>query len=169
MARKDREIAELVTPGRLDKPIIVLRKLNTAPLSVKPNRNAPSPLQRIGNGYIEQGVTESETTWFAQGYVINDQPRSSVLTDLVMKHTVGFALADTRTGEILREGGPGTLGAMEAMASSAKVQVSMEIAGLDEDAEEDAEAQAADAAIAEAEAAAAAEAQAEAADAVAAG
>lgn len=146
MARKDREIAELVTPGRLDKPIIVLRKVDVAPLSVKPNKRAPSIMERIGAGYIEQGVEEKETVWFAQGYVINDQPRASVLNDEIMQHTLGFAIADSRTGEIVSEGGPESLGQMEAAANSAKTTVTVNVTGLDSikaQADEDAEAEAA--------------------------
>lgn len=154
MARKDREIAELITPGRLDKPIIVLRKVDVGPLSKKPNRRAPSIMERIGSGYIEQGVEEKETTWFLDGYIINDQPRMAGITDEIMANTLGFALANTETGEIIREGGPQSLVEMTQMADGAKLTVSVDVEGIeDEDEDEDAvEA----AAIAEAEAAEAA-------------
>jgi hypothetical protein len=132
MARKDRELAELVTPGRLDKPIIVLRKVNTGPLSVKPNRNAPSVMERIGMGYIEQAVEEKETTWFGQGYIINDQPRMAGITEEILANTEGFAIANSRTGQILKEGGPGSLRQMQALADGAEVTINVGVSGLDD-------------------------------------
>jgi hypothetical protein len=159
MATKDRARAELVTPGRLDKPVIVLRRVNVAPLSVKANKNAPSIMDRIGAGYIEQGVEERETTWFDQGLIINDQPRSSVINEEVVEHTLGFAVARTDNGEILAEGGPDSLAAMEQAASGARIELNLALSGIETAAADD-EADDADEAIAAAEAQIRAEAEA---------
>lgn len=113
-----------MTPGRLDPTFVVLRKVDVGAMSHRPNRNAPTMMERIGMGYAEQGVPESDLSWFRDGYVLNEQPRSSIVTDEVMKHTLGFAVARTDTGEILREY-EGADGLAKAEAAVAGAQVNL--------------------------------------------
>lgn len=130
-----------MTPGRLDPTFVVLRKVDVGPLSVRPNRNAPTMLERIGMGYAEQGMPESDLAWFQDGYILNDQPRSSIVTDEVMKNTLGFAVARTDTGTILREFGADGLDKAEAAIAGAKVDLapSIELPDDEDDSGDEAE------------------------------
>lgn len=136
MSRRE-EARRLATPGRLDPTLIILRKVDVRPLAVRPHRNAPTMMELIGAGYVEQGVPESDLVWFKDGFLVNDQPRTSIITQEVMQHTVGFAIARTDTGEIVREYGPKELGKAEAAIAGARVELSVTAALDDDDMPED--------------------------------
>lgn len=89
--------------SRLKGPLVLLRKINMAPLDVRAHKNAMSILDHIRQGQPEQGVKEDQLVWFDEGYVVNDQPRSQMVTEEIMENTLGFAIARTDTAEILRE------------------------------------------------------------------
>ncbi len=132
MARRNVQISELVTPGRLDAPLVILRKVDVPALSKRISEHSPTTMELIGSGYVEQGLEEKSTVWFADGYVLNDQPRDVILTEEIMEHTKGFAIARTDTGEILTEGGPKSFAKFVDMVANAKLQVSVGVAGLEE-------------------------------------
>lgn len=131
MSRRE-QARRLATPGRLDPTLIVLRKVDVRALSVRENRNAPTIMELIGGGYVEQGVPESDLSWFADGWIVSDQPRTSIVTDEIMQHTLGFAIARTDTGEIVREYPKDGLGAALKAVSTARVELSV-TADLDEE------------------------------------
>lgn len=41
--------------------------------------------------------------WFNDGYLLNDHPRLTEITDAIIKATVGFAVARSDTGAIMAE------------------------------------------------------------------
>jgi hypothetical protein len=129
--------SKVATPGRLDGPLVILRKVDVAPLSIRANRQAPTTMELIGQGYAEQGVEEKDLIWFRDGYILNDQPRTSIITDEIMAHTLGFAIARTDNGEIVREGGPDSLGAMIAAVAGARIELSVGVELADDDMPDD--------------------------------
>ena len=122
-----KQVASIVTPGRLDADLVVLRKVDVKPLSVRVTPNAPTTMEMIGSGHVEQGLRESQLTWFKDGYVLNDQPRTSIITDEIIDATVGFAIARTDTGEILREGGKDSLGKMLGLVKGARMSLAVDV------------------------------------------
>lgn len=128
-----REVAQLVTPSRLDSPLVVLRKVDVAKLSVRVTKNSPSIMEMIGSGHVDQGTRESQLVWFKNGYVLNDQPRTVVVTDEIMRNTTGFAIARTDTGEIIREGGPDTLSQMLKLVEGAELKLAVDTVILEDE------------------------------------
>lgn len=142
MARREKDIAELVTPGRLDAPLIVIRKVRVSAMNKRPNKRTPSIWEKIGLGHLEQGTEERETVWYEDGYVVNDQPRSHLLTEEIMKNTLGFAVARTDNGEIIHETGPEGLVECERAISGASFKISVGVnvdEAVDDEDEEDAD------------------------------
>lgn len=123
----------LQTPSRLDPTLIVLRRVDAARLSVRQNPNADTTMELIGKGYAKQGLEEKELAWFRDGLILNDQPRTSGVTDEIMGATLGFAVARTDTGEVLREFGPDGLGAAEAAIAGAKVTLQVANVSIEEE------------------------------------
>lgn len=85
--------------SRIKDDFIMLTKVNTRPLKVI--ENGSSAWIRIGGGQLSLHETEAMFPWMDMGYVVTDQPRTVVLTTLIAQNTIGYAIADTRTYEVV--------------------------------------------------------------------
>lgn len=92
--------------GRLNKPIVVLRKVNVTRLSHRANKNAETAWELIGKGQVQLHLREDSLPWYADGFIINDQPRDEKVARDIVRNTLGFAIARSDTGEILKVYGP---------------------------------------------------------------
>lgn len=133
----------------LGRDLAVLRKINMK-FPGSPQRERDNIVEMLALTQLEPGVFESEMSWFAEGYVTNDHPRDMVITQKIMGATLGFAVARTDTGEILREYGKDGLKKAEAAIADAKPRLELEVA-LDDDEDEAAPEPEADAAPAPAD------------------
>ena len=109
--------------GRLNRPVIVLRKVNIAKLSTRPTPTSDSPWELIGKGQVQLHLREDQLPWYAEGLIVLDQPRDEKVARDIMKATIGFAIARTDTGEILKAYPPDAL--KDAIADAASVTLSI--------------------------------------------
>lgn len=121
MARKSAPI----NVSRLAPPLVVLRKVDVRALSRRLPNEVESTWDFIGKGQVDAGVNESETVWYGEGLILNDQPRSGGVTDEIIANTLGFAVARTDNGEIVDE--YPTLVAAEAAVASARLSVNVSV------------------------------------------
>lgn len=118
-----------VNTSRLAPPLIVIRKVDKAALSVR-GAQGNSAWDMIGNGQLEAGVSERETIFYDKGYIVNDQPRTSGLTDEIIGATKSFAVARSDNGEIVRE--VKTLKEAEKLVAGATLNFVPQIGGVEE-------------------------------------
>ena len=120
-----------ITP--LKRELAVLRKVNMRfpGMSARERDNMQSILALT---QLEPGVPESDMSWFSEGYVSNDQARDFIVTEALIAHTLGFAVARTDTGEIVKTYGKSNLKAAEKAVAGARLQLSVDV---DLEAEED--------------------------------
>lgn len=123
--------AQAVNTSRLAPALIVLRKVDVRPLSVKVRPDLPTVYEMIGKGQLEAGVSENETVWYADGYIVNDQPRSSGITDEIMGATEHFAIARTDNGDIVRDN-IASLATAESLVAGATLSLNVAV-DMDED------------------------------------
>ena len=95
--------------GRLKDPVIVLRKVNIKKLSFRATPTSETPWELIGKGQLQLHVRESVLPWYADGFIVNGQPRDERVARDIAKGTIGFAIARSDTGEILQKFGPDEL------------------------------------------------------------
>lgn len=101
--------------------LIVLRKVDKGGID-------PAAMQIIGETDLLPHLQEKSMPWFRQGFVTNDHPRDIFVSDELVAHTEGFAVARSDNGEILREyDGPDALVRAENAASKGKVRVEYNI------------------------------------------
>lgn len=120
----------------LSMDLAVLRKIDMNFPGEQPKVRG-NIIEMLGLTQLEPGVPESEMPWFSQGFVSNDHPREAIVASKLVQHTIGFAVARTDTGEILREYGPDGMRRAEAAVANAKPVLSAEILMDDEDEAED--------------------------------
>lgn len=125
--------SKAVNTSRLAPPLIVLRKVDVAALSVKLRPDQESTYEMIGKGQLEAGVSERDTIWYEQGYIVNDQPRSSGITDEIMEATQGFAVARTDNGDVVRDNIE-TVRAAEKLVAGATLSLNVDV-DIEEDEE----------------------------------
>lgn len=123
----------LQTPSRLDPTLIVLRRVDVAKLSRRIPGQPDTTMEMIGKGYAKQGLVESHLTWFKDGLILNDQPRTSIVTDEIMNATLGFAIARTDTGEVIRTFGADGMAAAQAAVAGAKITLEVANVALEDD------------------------------------
>jgi hypothetical protein len=88
----------------------------------------------ISTRQIRYGTREGDTPWFNDGFLLNDHPRLTELTDRIIKATVGFAVARTDTGAIMAEY-PDLKSAQAAVdGATIKLSFNVDIAMEEEDA-----------------------------------
>lgn len=109
--------------GRLNKPVIVLRKVNPRKLQKRETPTADTAMELIGKAQLQLHLREDALPWFADGFIVNDQPRDEKVARDIMKATIGFALARTDTGEILKAYGPDDMD--QAIEDAAGVQLTL--------------------------------------------
>lgn len=95
--------------GRLREPVIVLRKVDVSKLQHRPTPEADTPWELIGRGQLQLHLREDDLPWYEQGFIVLDQPRDEKVARDIMKATIGFAIARTDTGEILKAYGKNSL------------------------------------------------------------
>lgn len=116
-----------VNTSRLGPQLIVLRKVDMSILERRDRPDQESTYALIGKGQLEAGVSEADTVWFGQGFIANDQPRSSGITDGIIACTTGFAVARTDNGEIIAELGPNELEKAEKLVSGATLSLNVDV------------------------------------------
>lgn len=109
--------------GRLNKPVIVLRKVQINKLQRRETPTADTAWELIGKGQVQLHLKESALPWMEQGLIVNDQPRDEKVARDIAKATLGFAIARSDTGEILKAYGKD--GLMEAESDAAGVTLSL--------------------------------------------
>lgn len=92
--------------GRLNRPVVVLRKVDVRKLQHRANPTADTAWELIGKGQVQLHLREDQLPWYGQGLIVNDQPRDEKVARDIMRATVGFAIARSDTGEILKAYGP---------------------------------------------------------------
>lgn len=95
--------------GRLRDPVIILRKVNVSKLQKRETPTADTAWELIGKAQLQLHLREDALPWYEQGFVVNDQPRDEKVARDLAKATIGFALARSDTGEILKAYGPSEL------------------------------------------------------------
>jgi hypothetical protein len=109
--------------GRLNKPVIVLRKVNVKKLQKRETPTSDTAWELIGKGQVQLHLREDQLPWYAEGLIVLDQPRDEKVARDIMRATIGFAIARTDTGEVLKAYGPNNL--MEAIEDAASVTLSI--------------------------------------------
>lgn len=95
--------------GRLKDPVIVLRKVNPAKLQHRETPQSSTAWELIGLGQAQLHLKEKRLPWYEQGLIMNDNPRDEKVARDVEKATIGFAIARSDTGEVLKVYGPDAL------------------------------------------------------------
>lgn len=126
--------------GRLKDPVIVLRKVNPRKLSKRETHDAKTAWELIGMGQVQLHLREDQLPWYEQGFIVNDNPRDEKVARDIMRATVGFALARTDTGEILKVYGPDQIKDAYSDAASVTLSIKPTIERLAPKTEEDEEA-----------------------------
>lgn len=126
--------------GRLARAVIVLRKVNPRKLQKRETPTADTAWELIGKAQLQLHVREDQLPWYADGFIVNDQPRDEKVARDIAKATIGFAIARSDTGEVLKVYGPD--GMNEAIEDAAGVQLTLKpmIAKVATQEEEDEEA-----------------------------
>ena len=109
--------------GRLRDPVIVLRKVSVRKLQRRETPTADTAWELIGKGQLQLHVKESSLPWYEQGFIVLDQPRDEKVSRDIMRATVGFGIARSDTGEILKVYGPE--GLIEAIGDANSVTLSI--------------------------------------------
>ena len=109
--------------GRLNKPVIVLRKVNPNKLQHRETPISDTAWELIGKGQLQLHLREELLPWYADGFIVNDQPRDEKVARDIAKATIGFAIARSDTGEILKVYGPKDMG--QAIEDAAGVQLTL--------------------------------------------
>lgn len=109
--------------GRLRDPVIVLRKVNVKKLQRRETPTADTAWELIGKGQLQLHVKESSLPWYEQGLIVVEQPRDEKVSRDIMKATLGFAIARSDTGEVLKAYGPD--GLLEAIGDANSVTLSI--------------------------------------------
>lgn len=113
----------------LDGPVILLRKVNFKKIP-------PGIIGMIQQTNLRPKELEGDQPWFPSGYVAAEQPRNLIVSKALLDATLGYAIADNDTGEILREFKKSDYIEADAVHKSAKVGLRMEV-DLEPDAEDD--------------------------------
>jgi hypothetical protein len=101
--------------------IIVLRKIDKGAID-------PATWDIVATQNLVPHVPERTMPWFAQGFVANDHPRDSFVAQELMDATVGFGIARSDTGQVLREyDGPNALIRAESAAKGARINLAIEV------------------------------------------
>lgn len=116
--------------GRLSQPVIVLRKVNIAKLQTQPTPTSSTAWELIGKGHVQLHVREERLPWYAQGLIVNDQPRDEKVARDIVKATIGFAIARTDTGEVLKVYGPNDLEKAQTDAKNARMSIKADIVSV---------------------------------------
>ena len=103
------------------RDIIVLRKVDLGVLD-------PATWDIIGAQHLVPHVPENSMPWFAQGFAANDHPRDSFISSELLAATLGFGIARSDTGQVLREyDGPNALIRAESAAKGARINLAIEV------------------------------------------
>lgn len=103
------------------RDMIVLRKIDKGRLD-------PVTFAIIGETNLLPKVKENTMPWFHQGFVANDHPRDTFVSEELLAATEGFAVARSDTGEVIREyDGPSALIRAESAAAGARVRLTYDI------------------------------------------
>ena len=105
----------------LDRDVILLRKLDT--------RKVGGELMNVLAGTRLGGdQKEGQQDWFLDGYIAADQPRDSMMSQLIVEHTVGYAIARTDSGEILATFPKKEFRRADEVARNARVELAVNVA-----------------------------------------
>lgn len=105
----------------LDGDVILLRKVN---------------FKKMGNGIVDRlsrtalrpGEYEGDQPWFLDGYVAGEQPRDALISEAIMKNTLGFAIARTDSGDIIAEFDKKDVVKAENVTHNARVELAVDVA-----------------------------------------
>lgn len=109
--------------GRLANAVIVLRKVNVNKLLKRETPTADTAWELIGKGQVQLHLREDDLPWYEQGLIVNEQPRDEKVARDIAKATLGFAIARSDTGEILKVYGKD--GLKDAIADAEGVQLTI--------------------------------------------
>lgn len=123
--------------GRLSKAVVVLRKVNINKLLKRETPTADTAWELIGKGQVQLHLKESDLPWYEQGLIVLDQPRDEKVARDIMKATLGFAVARSDTGEVLKAYGPNGLSEAIADAEGITLTIKPMITKVASDEEED--------------------------------
>ena len=127
MTLRDQSGRHVVDTSIFARDMLVLRKVDKGRLD-------PATWDIIGETNILPKVKENTMPWHRQGFVANDHPRDTFVSEELLAATEGFAVARSDTGEIVREyDGPNALIRAESAASGARVRLTYDIE-MDEEA-----------------------------------
>jgi hypothetical protein len=112
----------------LDNDVILLRQVD---------------FKRLGGGLVEDlrrtdlrpGEKEGDMPWFLDGFVSADQPRDLMMSEALLRATVGYALARTDTGEILAQFERDQYGKASEVAAKAKPELMVNVLLEEEEAD----------------------------------
>lgn len=90
------------TVGRLREAVVVLRKVNIKKLSKRETPSASTAWELIGMGQVQLHLHEKDLPWYEEGLIVNDQPRDEKVARDIAKATIGFAIARSDTGEVMK-------------------------------------------------------------------
>ena len=109
--------------GRLKDAVLVLRKVNINKLQHRANPQADTAWELIGKGQVQLHLYEYQLPWYKDGFIINDNPRDEKVARDIMKATIGFALARSDTGEVIKVYGPSEMQAAYDDAASVTLTI----------------------------------------------
>ena len=105
----------------MDKDVILLRKLDTRAMG-------RDLMNVLSNTRIGGDIKEGDQDWFLDGYVSADQPRDSMMSQMIGAHTTEYAIARTDSGEILAKFPKRDFKRADLVARSARVELAVDIA-----------------------------------------
>lgn len=114
----------------MDRDVLVLRKVNW-------KRIPAGIIDMLATSDIAPGIPESRMPWFADGYVANDSARHAQISKYLIEATIGFAVARTDNGEIIKTYKKDELAAADFAVANARTELAVLVDLADEDALED--------------------------------
>lgn len=108
----------------LDGDVILLRKVDFRKMGA-------GVVEKIAQTALSPGIKEGDQVWFLDGYVAGEQPRDALIAAAIMEHTLGFAIAMTDSGDIIKEFGKTEAVRAEEVTHAATARLAVEVV-LDE-------------------------------------
>lgn len=144
-AKKGNKVTGPAQVMPMDRDVLVLRKINWKKIPV-------GIIEMLADSDIAPGVPEKRMPWFADGYVANDSARHAEISKYLIAATLGFAVARTDNGEIVKTYKKDELAQADYAVANARTELAVLVdladeVDEDEDEDEDLEDDDADAGI----------------------
>lgn len=105
----------------LDRDVILLRRVDFKKMGA-------GIVERLAQTALRPKEYEGDMPWFPMGYIAGEQPRDALITQSIMQNTIGFAIARTDSGEIIKEFSKNEGPRAEQVTHSARIELAVDVA-----------------------------------------